>query len=207
MYRTYSWPIQTKHRRHTSRSFNRLLYKRKEPGEGSGAASTHHRETYFQFFDPPAFCTKKQEARGLHSVSAIFDKIALSTTTKEPGGRQDKKTFWLFVSNSKKLGGYTHWVHFSRKSAHQPQEETKKNISGFHFKKNLDQVYNNPALETQLWNARGLVDGKPYGPPIDRTIRKWGLSNKAHGPIIKMTRNKSNVQNQIYNSDYTRKGI
>jgi len=92
----------------TSRSFNWLLYKRKEPGEGSGAASTHHRETYFQFFDPPAFCTKKQKARGLHSVSAIFDKIALSTTTKEPGGRQDKKTFWLFVPNSKKLGGYTH---------------------------------------------------------------------------------------------------
>ena len=50
-------------------------------------------------------------------------------------------------------------VHISQK------EETKKNISRFHIKKNPDQVYNNSALEAQSWNARGLVDGEPYGPP------------------------------------------
>ena len=41
----------------------------------------------FNFFDPPAFCTKKQEARGLHS------KIALAALKgKELGGHQDRKT-------------------------------------------------------------------------------------------------------------------
>ena len=38
---------------------------------------------------------------------------------------------------------------FSTKSAHQSEEESKKTISKFHFKKNPDQVYNNSALEAQ----------------------------------------------------------
>ena len=38
---------------------------------------------------------------------------------------------------------------FFSKSAHQSEEESKKTISIFHFKKNSDQVYNNLALEAQ----------------------------------------------------------
>ena len=74
-----------------SRPFFRLLFNRKEPEKGSGAASTYHRKIYFQIFDPPAFCTKKQEARGLHSMSAIFAKLhSLHSKEKEPGGHQAK---------------------------------------------------------------------------------------------------------------------
>ena len=125
-----------------SRPFFRLLFNKKEPGEGSGAASTYHRKTYFQIFWPSSFLYQKQKARGLHSMSA---KIALAALK----GKRTQRT--------------------SSKSTHQPKEESKKTISRFHFKKNPDQVYNNSALEAQSWNARGLVDGEPYGPPIDHT--------------------------------------
>ena len=74
-----------------SRTFYQLLFNRKEPREGSGAASTHYRKIHFQFFDPPAFCTKKQEARGLHSMSAIFFQKLHSLHSKEKNS-EDIKT-------------------------------------------------------------------------------------------------------------------
>ena len=74
-------------------------------------------------------------------MRSIFAKLhSLHSKEKEPRGHQAK-------------------VHISQK------EESKKTISRFHFKKDPDQDYNNSALEAQSLNARGLVDGEPYGPP------------------------------------------
>ena len=129
-----------------SRPFFRLLFNRKEPGEGSGAASTYHRKTYFQIFWPSSFFVpKKTRGSGATLNECNFCKIALAALK----GKRTRRT--------------------SSKSAHQPKEESKKTISRFHFKKDPDQDYNNSALEAQSWNARWLVDGEPYGPPIDHT--------------------------------------
>jgi len=129
-----------------SRPFFRLLFNRKEPREGSGAASTYHRKTYFQIFWPSSFFVpKKTRGSGATLNECNFCKIALAALK----GKRTRRT--------------------SSKSAHQPKEESKKTISRFHFKKDPDQDYNNSALEAQSWNARGLVDGEPYEPPIDHT--------------------------------------
>ena len=42
--------------------------KEKNPEKARGLQVPTTEKTHFQFFNPPAFCTKKQEARGLHSV-------------------------------------------------------------------------------------------------------------------------------------------
>ena len=47
----------------------------KNPEKARGLQVPTTEKYIFNFFDPPAFCTKKQEARGLHSMSAIFAKL------------------------------------------------------------------------------------------------------------------------------------
>jgi len=65
----------------------------KNPEKARGLQVPTTEKYIFNFFDPPAFCTKKQEARGLHSMSVIFCKIALAVLKgKELGGHQDRKT-------------------------------------------------------------------------------------------------------------------
>ena len=134
-----------------SRTFYRLLINRKEPGEGSRAASTHHRKVHFQFFDPPAFCTKKQETRGLCSTSAIFLQKLHSLHSKERNSEDIKteRPSSFLCQIARGSGATLTECTFFSKSAHQSEEESKMTISRFHFKKNPDQVCNNLALEAQ----------------------------------------------------------
>ena len=168
-----------------SKSFFQPPFNRKEPGEGSGAVSTYHRKTYFQIFWPSSFFVpKKQEARGLIALAALKGKRTRRTS------RQKRPSSFLCQIARGSGATLTECTFFS-KSAHQSKEESNKTISRFHFKKNPDQVYNNSALEAQSWNARGLVDGEPYGSPIDRTIGKWALVTRPTAQSPRRTRSKA----------------
>ena len=130
-----------------SRPFFRLLSTEKNPEKARGLQVPTTEKHIFNFFDPPAFLyQKKTRGSGATLNECNFCKIALAALK----GKRTRRT--------------------SNKSAHQTKEESKKTISRFRFKKNPDQDYNNSALEAQSWNARGLVDGEPYGPPIDHTV-------------------------------------
>ena len=96
---------------------------------------------------------QKTRGSGLHSKEKNSEDIK----TERPSS--------FLCQIARGLGAALTECTFFSKSAHQSEEESKKTISRFHFKKNPDQVYNNSALEAQSFNARGLVDGEPYGPP------------------------------------------
>jgi len=70
----------------------------------------------------------QQEARGLHSKSALFHSKKRTSLRRLPQDNSFSnairfKTLQLFVPNSKRLGGYTHWVHFFlQKSAHHSED-------------------------------------------------------------------------------------
>jgi len=150
-----------------SRPFFRLLFNRKEPGEGSGAASTYHRKTYFQIFWPSSFLYQKTRGSGATLNECNFLQKLHSLHSKEKNSEDIKteRPSSFLCQTAEARGLHSLSALFSAKSAHQSEEESKKTISRFHFKKNPYQVYNNSALEAQSWNTRGLIDGEPYGPP------------------------------------------
>ena len=125
-----------------SRPFFRLLFNRKEPEEGSGAASTYHRKTYFQIFWPSSFFVpKKQEARGLHSMSAIFAKLhSLHSKEKEPGGHQAK-------------------VHISQK------KNQRRPSQDFTSRRTRIKTTTTRPLKLNHEMLGGLSMGNPTGPP------------------------------------------
>ena len=92
LYKTHPWPAKDKDQRSTNRDPSSGFFSiEKNPEKARGLQVPTTEKHIFKFFDPPAFCNKKQKARGLHSMSAIFAKLhSLHSKEKEPGGHQAK---------------------------------------------------------------------------------------------------------------------
>ena len=125
-----------------SRPFFRLLFNRKEPEEGSGAASTYHRKNIFSnFLTLQLFVPKNKRLGGLHSMSAIFAKLhSLHSKEKEPRGHQAK-------------------VHISQK------KNQRRPSQDFTSRKTRIKTTTTRPLKLNHEMLGGLSMGNPTGPP------------------------------------------
>ena len=94
LYKTHPWPAKDKDQRSTNRDPSSGFFStEKNPEKARGLQVPTTEKRIFKFFDPLAFCTKKQEARGLHSMSAIFAKLhSLHSKEKNPEDIKQKCT-------------------------------------------------------------------------------------------------------------------
>jgi hypothetical protein len=115
----------------------------------------------------PSFYYKKEPGQMLGGCRVHTLRRGFSSFSKH-------KTLQLFVSNSKSLGGYTHWVHFFlKKSAHHSKDFFKIwSLQGFATKKPGTRFYeikgNREAFKLNHEMLRGLSLRDPHGSPASR---------------------------------------